>query len=61
MTMGMQLVQRYEDIGKEMGAVGRMKLAMLTKLSSTKAAETEDSAANLKMVDEAIAELRKAM
>ena len=59
--MGMQLAQRYEDIGKEMGAVGRMKLAMLTKLSSTKAAESEDSAANLRLVDEAIAELRKGL
>ncbi len=36
-----------------------MKLAMLTKLSSTHAAEVEDSASNLKMVDDAIAQLRK--
>jgi hypothetical protein len=36
-----------------------MKLAMLTKLSSMKAAEAEDSVSNLKMVDDAIAQLRK--
>jgi len=59
--MGMQLVNRYEEVGRELGAVGRMKLAMLTKLSSTHAAEIEDSASNLKLVDDAIAQLRKGM
>ena len=57
--MGVELVQRYEAIGKEMGSLGRMKLAMLTKLSSVHAADVEDSADNLKMVDDAIAQLRK--
>jgi hypothetical protein len=57
--MGMQLVHRYEEIGREMGAIGRMKLAMLTKLSSVHAADVEDSASNLKLVDDAIAQLRK--
>ena len=59
--MGVELVHRYEAIRKEMGSLGRMKLAMLTKLSSAKAAEAEDSASNLKLVDDAIAQLRKAM
>jgi hypothetical protein len=59
--MGVELVHRYDEIGREMGSVGRMKLAMLTKLSSTRAADAEDSAANLKMVDDAIAQLRKGM
>ncbi len=57
--MGRQLVQRYEEIGREMGAIGRMKLAMLTKLSSVHAVDVEDSASNLKLVDDAIAQLRK--
>ncbi len=57
--MGVELVHRYEEIGREMGSLGRMKLAMLTKLSSTRAADAEDSASNLKMVDDAIAQLRK--
>jgi hypothetical protein len=59
--MGMELVHRYEQVGLEMGAIGRMKLAMLTKLSSVHAADVEDSASNLKMVDDAIAQLRKGM
>lgn len=56
--MGMQLSKRYEDVGREMGAVGRMKLAMLTKISSVQAAVVEDSATNLRMVDDAIKQLR---
>lgn len=59
--MGIQLKQRYEDVGREMGSLGRMKLAMLTKMSSTHAAEVEDSASNLKLVDDAIAQLRREM
>ena len=59
--MGILLKQRYEDVGREMGSLGRMKLAMLTKLSSTHAAEVEDSASNLKLVDDAIAQLRRDM
>lgn len=59
--MGVQMKSRYEDVGREFGAVGRMKLAMLTKIPSTKAEETQDSAANLKLMDEAIAEIRKSM
>ena len=59
--MGILLKQRYEDVGREMGSLGRMKLAMLNKLSSTHAAEVEDSASNLKLVDDAIAQLRRDM
>jgi hypothetical protein len=57
--MGMILKARYEQIGKELGPAGRMKLAMLTKISSIKAADIEDSAGNLKLVDEAIAQIRR--
>jgi hypothetical protein len=57
--MGMILKSRYEQVGHEMGSVGRMKLAMLTKISSIKAAEVEDSIANLKLVDDAIEQIRK--
>ncbi len=59
--MGMQLLRRYDEIGREMGAVGRMKLAMLTKMTSGAAEKAEDSASNLKLVDEAILQLRKAV
>jgi hypothetical protein len=59
--MGMILKSRFEQVGHELGAQGRMKLAMLTKISSIKAAEIEDSADNLKLVDDAIAQLRRGM
>ena len=59
--MGIKLQSRYEDIGKEMGSQGRMKLAMLTKISSIKAAELEDSLDNLRLVDEAIQQIRKGL
>ena len=57
--MGVKLMQRYEEIGHEMGPVGRMKLAMLTKMSSGTAEKAEDSDSNLKLVDDAIAQLRR--
>jgi len=59
--MGMILKSRFEQVGHEMGSAGRMKLAMLTKISSIKAAEIEDSIDNLKLVDDAIAQLRRGM
>ncbi len=59
--MGAQMKGRFEDVGREFGTVGRMKLAMLTKISSVKAEEIQDSATNLKLIDDAIAELRKSM
>jgi len=59
--MGIKLKSRYEEVGKELGPQGRMKLAMLTKISSVKAAELEDSPENLRLVDEAIYQLRKGL
>jgi len=59
--MGILLMKRYEDIGHEMVAVGRMKLAMLTKMTSGTAEKAEDSVSNLKLVDDAILQLRKAV
>ena len=56
--MGMQMKKRYEDIGNELGVSGRMKLALLTKISSIQAAELPDSADNLKLIDEALAKIR---
>jgi hypothetical protein len=59
--MGIQLKNRYEEVGREMGALGRMKLAMLTKISSVQAGVVEDSPGNLKLIDDAIAQIRKGM
>jgi hypothetical protein len=57
--MGLQLKNRYEEVGRELGSLARMKLAMLTKISSAQASELPDSAANMKLIDDAIAQLRK--
>lgn len=57
--MGTALQSLYEQVGKEMGAVGRMKLAMLTKISSVQASQMDDSAGNLKLVKDAIDQLRR--
>jgi len=38
-----------------------MKLAMLTKMTSGTAEKAEDSVSNLKLVDDAILQLRKAV
>jgi hypothetical protein len=49
--MGLQLKNRYEEVGRELGSLARMKLAMLTKISSAQASELPDSAANMKLID----------
>jgi hypothetical protein len=59
--MGIVLKSRYEAVGREMGPTGRMKLAMITKISSVKAAEVEDSLENLKLFDDAVAQIQKEM
>jgi hypothetical protein len=56
--MGEKLHGFYEQIGREMGMPGRMKLAMLVKLSSLSARHAEDSPANIKFFEEAVAKLR---
>ncbi|MFI5312049.1 MAG: hypothetical protein ACHQQ3_12495 [Gemmatimonadales bacterium] len=58
--MGVKLVGYYETASKEYGALGRMKLALLTQISSTKAANEADSIDNVKKFEDAIAQLRKA-
>jgi len=56
--MGAKLVTHYEEVGRELGVMGRMKPAMLTKIPSTQALAAEDSPANLMMFQQAIAKLR---
>ncbi len=57
--MGMRLVGIYEAAGKEFGFMGRMKLAMLTKIASEKAAAEADSPDNVRLFEQALARLRK--
>ena len=57
-NMGARLIYFFEQASKEYGAVGRMKLAMLTKVSSVKAQDETDSAENIKKFEQALAQLR---
>lgn len=58
--MAAKLVNFYTQASNEFGVVGRMKLAMLTKISSEKAATEADSPANIQAFERAIAQLRAA-
>ena len=57
--MGIQLVEYYEKASQEFGQLGRVKLALLTSISSTKAANEADSPANLERFEKAITQLRQ--
>jgi hypothetical protein len=56
--MARRLVELYEQATKELGTIGRVKLAMLTKIPSTKAAETPDTPVNIETFEKALAQLR---
>lgn len=58
--MGVKLVGIFDAADKEFGFMGRMKLAMLTKIASAKAAEEADSPENLRLFEQALAKLRQA-
>jgi hypothetical protein len=57
--MGAQLVHLYDEVAKEFGPIGRMNLALLTKISSDRAKTEPDSPANLTAFQQAITQLRK--
>jgi len=57
--MGAQLMEVFSQAAKEFGTPGRMKLAMLTKMSSGVAQTAPDSPQNLKIFQEAMDKLRK--
>ena len=57
--MGVKLVEFYEKASKDYGAMGRMKLALLTQISSTKAAGEADSPENIKKFEQALVQLRQ--
>ncbi|MGA8036676.1 MAG: hypothetical protein WA823_16485 [Candidatus Acidiferrales bacterium] len=55
--MGAKLLAVYEHAQKELGAPGRMRIAILTSLSSIKAGDAPDSPENLKLFQDAMAKL----
>jgi hypothetical protein len=57
--MGARLLDYYTRVASEFGIAGRMKLALLTAISSAKAATEADSPANLKKFEEALTRLRQ--
>jgi hypothetical protein len=58
--MAAKLIHFYEQASKEFGVMGRMKLAMLTKISSERAATEADSPDNVKLFEKALIQLRHA-
>ena len=50
----------FTQAATEFGIVGRMKLAILTKISSEKALSEPDSPSNIQLFENAMAQLRAA-
>jgi hypothetical protein len=57
--MGARLLDYYEKVTKEYGVKGRMKLALLTSVTSMTAANEADSPAIIKKFEEAMAQIKK--
>jgi hypothetical protein len=58
--MAAKLTEYYAQATKEYGVMGRMKLAMLTKISSEKAGNEPDSPENIKLFEQALIQLKQA-
>ena len=58
--MAAKLTEFYAQASKQYGVMGRMKLAMLTKISSEKAGSEPDSPDNIKLFEQAMLQLKAA-
>lgn len=56
--MAAKLSEFYKQAAQEFGLAGRVKLAMLTKISSEKAEAAEDSPDNIRVFEQALKQLR---
>ena len=56
--MAAKLTEFYAQASKQYGVMGRMKLAMLTKISSERAGTEPDSPDNIKLFEQAMAQLK---
>lgn len=56
--MAGKLIEFYKQAAQEFGIAGRIKLAMLTKISSEKAEAVEDSPENIRVFEQALKQLR---
>lgn len=59
--MGAKLVALYEEVNKVGGTRARVKMALLTKLSSQKALEAPDSPENIQLFEAAVATIKAAV
>jgi len=57
--MAAKLVGFYDVLGKELGLMARMKLALLTKISSSDAMSAPDSPANIQLFEKSVTMIRK--
>lgn len=57
--MGVQLADFYKQAASEFGVTGRVKLAMLTKVSSEKAQNEPDSDEVVKLFQRSLDQLRR--
>ena len=58
--MAAKLTEYYAQAAKQYGVMGRMKLAMLTKISSEKAGTEADSPDNIRLFEQAMLQLKQA-
>ena len=58
--MAAKLINYYTLASNEFGVMGRMKLAMLTKIPSDAAASVPDSPENVKLFEDSLNQLRRA-
>jgi hypothetical protein len=58
--MAVKLTEFYAQATKDYGVMGRMKLAMLTKISSEKAGTEADTPENIKLFEQAMRQLKQA-
>jgi len=56
--MATRLNEFYQQAAQEFGLAGRIKLAMLTKISSERAEAAEDSPENIRIFEKALQQLR---
>jgi hypothetical protein len=57
--MGAQLIAYYDKVSREFGIKGRMKLALLTSVTSITAPEEDDSPSNIQKFEQAMAQIKK--
>ena len=58
--MAAKLTEFYTQASKQFGMSGRMKLAMLTKISSERAGAEADTPDNIRLFEQAMAQLKNA-